>query len=52
MAMEIRSRSFQYIDDLIEGLLQRLMNTPDEITGPDKSGKSGRNYHLAAGQRK
>ena len=28
-----QSRSFQYIDDLIEGLL-KLMNTPDEITGP------------------
>jgi UDP-glucuronate decarboxylase len=28
-----QSRSFQFIDDLIVGL-QRLMNTPDEITGP------------------
>jgi UDP-glucuronate decarboxylase len=28
-----QSRSFQYIDDLIIGM-QRLMNTPDEITGP------------------
>jgi UDP-glucuronate decarboxylase len=28
-----QSRSFQYVDDLIVGL-QRLMNTPDDITGP------------------
>ncbi|MCF8295846.1 MAG: SDR family oxidoreductase [Bacteroidales bacterium] len=28
-----QTRSFQYIDDLIEGLV-RLMNTPDEINGP------------------
>lgn len=28
-----QTRCFQYIDDLIEGLL-KLMNTPDEITGP------------------
>ena len=28
-----QSRSFQYIDDLVEGML-RMMNTPDDITGP------------------
>ncbi len=28
-----QTRSFQYIDDLIEGLI-RLMNTPDHFTGP------------------
>lgn len=28
-----QSRSFQYIDDLVEGLV-RLMNTEDEFTGP------------------
>ncbi len=28
-----QTRSFCYVDDLIEGLV-RLMNTPDEITGP------------------
>lgn len=28
-----QTRSFQYIDDLIEGMI-RMMNTPDEITGP------------------
>jgi UDP-glucuronate decarboxylase len=28
-----QTRSFQYIDDLIIGLV-RLMDTPDEITGP------------------
>lgn len=28
-----QTRSFQYIDDLLEGMI-RMMNTPDEITGP------------------
>jgi UDP-glucuronate decarboxylase len=28
-----QTRSFQYIDDLIEGMI-RMMNTPDDITGP------------------
>jgi UDP-glucuronate decarboxylase len=28
-----QTRSFQYVDDLIEGLM-RLMNTPDDFTGP------------------
>ena len=28
-----QTRSFCYVDDLIEGLI-RLMNTPDEVTGP------------------
>jgi UDP-glucuronate decarboxylase len=28
-----QTRSFQYIDDLIEGMI-RMMNTPDEVTGP------------------
>jgi UDP-glucuronate decarboxylase len=28
-----QTRSFQYIDDLIEGMI-RMMGTPDEITGP------------------
>jgi UDP-glucuronate decarboxylase len=28
-----QTRSFQYIDDLLEGLI-RLMNTPDIVTGP------------------
>lgn len=29
----LQTRSFQYVDDLIEGLI-RLMATPDEFTGP------------------
>jgi UDP-glucuronate decarboxylase len=33
-----QTRSFQYIDDLVEGLI-RLMNTPDSITGPVNLGK-------------
>ncbi len=28
-----QTRSFQYIDDLVEGMI-RMMNTPDDITGP------------------
>lgn len=28
-----QTRSFQYVDDLVEGLI-RLMNTPDDFTGP------------------
>ncbi|HAN67560.1 MAG TPA: NAD-dependent dehydratase, partial [Halieaceae bacterium] len=28
-----QTRSFCYVDDLIEGLI-RLMNTPDDVTGP------------------
>ncbi|GHT16838.1 UDP-glucose 4-epimerase [Bacteroidia bacterium] len=28
-----QTRSFQYVDDLVEGMI-RLMNTPDEVTGP------------------
>lgn len=33
-----QTRSFQYIDDLVEGLI-RLMNTPENITGPVNLGK-------------
>jgi UDP-glucuronate decarboxylase len=29
----LQTRSFCYVDDLIEGLI-RLLNTPDEVTGP------------------
>jgi UDP-glucuronate decarboxylase len=28
-----QSRSFQYVDDLVEGMI-RMMNTPDDFTGP------------------
>lgn len=28
-----QTRSFQYVDDLIEGMI-RMMNTPDDVTGP------------------
>lgn len=28
-----QTRSFQYVDDLVDGMV-RMMNTPDEITGP------------------
>jgi UDP-glucuronate decarboxylase len=35
-----QTRSFCYADDLIEGMV-RLMNTPDEITGPVNIGNPG-----------
>ncbi|MDO9510770.1 MAG: SDR family oxidoreductase [Bacteroidales bacterium] len=35
-----QTRSFQYVDDLIEGAI-RLMNTGDEITGPINIGNPG-----------
>lgn len=35
-----QTRSFQYVDDLVEGAI-RLMNTPDSITGPINIGNPG-----------
>ena len=35
-----QTRSFQYVDDLIEGMV-RMMRTPDEITGPVNIGNPG-----------
>jgi UDP-glucuronate decarboxylase len=35
-----QTRSFCYVDDLIEGLI-RLMNTSDDVTGPINLGKPG-----------
>lgn len=35
-----QTRSFCYVDDLIEGMM-RLMDTPDEITGPINIGNPG-----------
>lgn len=35
-----QTRSFCYVDDLIEGMI-RLMNSPDEITGPINIGNPG-----------
>ncbi len=29
-----QTRSFQYIDDLIEGMIRMMNNTPDDFTGP------------------
>ena len=34
------SRSFQYVDDLIEGFI-RMINTPDSFTGPVNLGNPG-----------
>lgn len=36
----LQSRSFCYVDDLIEGLV-RLMNSPDDFTGPVNIGNPG-----------
>ena len=35
-----QTRSFQYVDDLVEGMI-RMMNTPDEVTGPVNIGNPG-----------
>ena len=35
-----QTRSFQYVDDLIEGMM-RMMGTPDDITGPVNLGNPG-----------
>lgn len=35
-----QTRSFQYVDDLVEGMI-RMMNTGDEITGPINIGNPG-----------
>lgn len=35
-----QTRSFQYVDDLIEGMI-RLMNSPDDFTGPVNVGNPG-----------
>lgn len=36
----VQTRSFCYVDDLIEGMI-RLMNTPDDFTGPVNVGNPG-----------
>ena len=44
-----QTRSFCYVDDLIEGLI-RLMEIPAEVTGPGQSRQSGRVHHQGAGR--
>ena len=44
-----QTRSFCYVDDLIEGFV-RLMDSPDEVTGPDQYRQSRRVHHPAAGR--
>ena len=36
-----QSRSFQYIDDLIEGMVRMMDDTPDDFTGPVNMGNPG-----------
>lgn len=35
-----QTRSFQYVDDLIEGMLRMMNDTPDDFTGPVNIGNS------------
>lgn len=35
-----QTRSFQYVSDLVEGMV-RMMDTPDEVTGPVNIGNPG-----------
>ena len=44
-----QTRSFCYVDDLIDGLM-RLMETPDNVTGPINIGNPDRVHHPRAGQ--
>lgn len=37
MATELKARSFQYVDDLIEAMI-RMMATEDDFTGPVNTG--------------
>jgi len=46
----LQTRSFCYVSDLIDGLV-RLMNTPDEVTGPINIGNPGEFTMLALAQR-
>jgi UDP-glucuronate decarboxylase len=45
-----QTRSFCYIDDMVEGLI-RLMNTPDEITGPINLGNPNETSILELAQK-
>lgn len=36
-----QTRSFQYIDDLIEGMIRMMNDTPDDFTGPVNIGNPG-----------
>ena len=44
-----QTRSFCYVDDLIEGFI-RLMEQPERCHRPDQSRQSGRVHHEAAGR--
>ena len=39
-----QTRSFCYVDDLVEGLI-RLMATPPRVTGPDQHREPGRMFN-------
>lgn len=45
-----QSRSFQYVDDLVEGMI-RLMNSPDDFIGPVNIGNPGEYTILQLAQR-
>ena len=42
-----QTRSFCYVDDLIEGMM-RLMDTGDDVPGPDQHRQSGRVHDAAS----
>ena len=43
-----QTRSFQYIDDLVEGMI-RMMATEDHFTGPVNIGNPCRIFHIRTG---
>ena len=45
----LQTRSFQYVDDLIEGMI-RMMNTPDKFIGPVNIGNPGEFTMLSLAQ--
>ena len=44
-----QTRSFCYVDDLVDGLM-RLMDSPADFTGPVNLGNPGRVHHARAGR--
>ena len=46
----LQTRSFQYVDDLVEGMIL-LMNSPDDFTGPVNIGNPGEYTIIQLAQR-
>ena len=47
-----QTRSFCYVDDLIEGLLRLMDHTPDDFTGPVNLGNPGRVHRSSSSPRR